>query len=84
MVTKIKKIGGSVGLVIPKAVAAEMRFVSGTAVEVTASPEGMIVKRPGRRPRRPIKDVIKGMKRSNYTKAVHAQLDGPPVGREFW
>jgi antitoxin MazE len=78
METKIQKWGNSLGVRIPRSVALEARLRAGSAVEVSAE-DDVVVIRPVSRVRYQLSDLLKGVYRRNR----HAEVvTGEPVGRE--
>jgi AbrB family looped-hinge helix DNA binding protein len=84
MTVIVKKIGGSVAVVIPKAVAREMHLSEGTALEITSGAGGIVMRRQGRRPRRSLRDVVAGIKPASYRRRTREFRNDGPVGREVW
>jgi antitoxin component of MazEF toxin-antitoxin module len=84
MTAIVKKLGGSLALVIPKALAREAGLNEGAAVEVTAGEGTLVVRRQGRRPRRPLSTLMGEMKPAAYKRRRRELPDGGPVGREVW
>ena len=50
--TATKNVGGSVAVVIPAAIARELALTDGTALDVTTTADGIVMRRRDRRPRR--------------------------------
>jgi len=83
MTVTVKKLGGSMAVIIPKAVASEMELAEGTVLDVSATSASIVLRRQGRRPRRPIGQIVAQIKPGTYRR--HRDLaDDPPVGREVW
>ena len=77
--TKVQKWGNSLGVRIPRSVAAGARLTAGASVEISASDESVVIRLVDR-PRYRLSDLLKGIKRSN----LHEEADtGPAVGREL-
>jgi antitoxin component of MazEF toxin-antitoxin module len=57
MTVTIKKIGGSMGIVIPKSVASDMGLTEGAALDISVRNGVIVMPRPGRRARRPLKTL---------------------------
>ena len=84
MTVTVKKVGGSMAVVIPAAVAREMGLAEGTALELVFTDDSLLMRRRGRRPRRPLADVVARIKPANYRRR-HLELGGgPSVGKEPW
>jgi antitoxin MazE len=76
--TKVQKWGNSLGVRIPRSIAAGARLRAGTSVEVSAKDEAIVI-RPVNRTRYRLSQLLKGIRRSN----LHAAVDtGPAMGRE--
>ncbi len=86
MTVIVKKLGGSVAIVIPKAVAREMELSEGTTLELSSSAQAMVIRKRVRRqrPRRPIAEIVAQIKPSSYRRHTREQAEHGPVGREFW
>ena len=83
MTVTVKKVGGSMAVVIPAAVAREMGLAEGSALELSAT-GGSIVMRPrGRRARRPLRGIVAAIKPETYRRRRRERGDAP-VGREAW
>jgi AbrB family looped-hinge helix DNA binding protein len=82
MTVMVKKIGGSVAVVIPKAVAREMNLTEGTALEIRSNAEEIVMRRRGRRPRRPMRSIVAKMSAAAYKRHKRELSDGP-VGKEI-
>jgi antitoxin component of MazEF toxin-antitoxin module len=83
MTVTVKRIGGSLAVVIPRAIAAESRLEEGTALDVSSTTAGILFRRPGRRPRRRIGEIAKRLNPASYAKHNAELLADPPVGREI-
>ena len=83
MTVTVKKVGGSMAVVIPAAVAREMGLAEGTALELVVTDDSLLMRRRGRRPRRPLADVVARIKPASYRRR-HLELGGGPVGKEPW
>ena len=78
MITTVQKWGNSLGVRIPRAVAASARLRPGTPVEISTEDQGIVI-RVAERPRYSLVDLLKGVTRAN----LHGAVDtGAPVGRE--
>lgn len=85
MTVTVKKVGGSVAVVIPRAVAREMDLTEGTALDVsTASGAIVMRKRHARRPRRPLAEIVAQINPAAYRKRKREMVNGGPVGKEVW
>ena len=80
MKTRIQKWGNSLGLRIPKTVAADAKVSEGTSVEINVE-NGRLVVAPKSKGRRTIQELVAGITPEN----LHSETDtGAPVGREVW
>lgn len=81
----VKKFGGSLALVIPKALARAAGLNEGAAVEIAACEGTMVVRRQDRRPRRPLGALLAEMRPAAYSRRRRQELsDDAPAGREVW
>jgi len=83
MTVVVKKLGGSVAVVIPKAIAREMELAEGAVLDINASEGGILLRKQGRRPRRPLSELIAQMDPKSYARNNRDLLRDPPVGREI-
>jgi antitoxin MazE len=80
METTIQKWGNSLGLRIPRALAAEARVREGATVDVSLE-NGRLLVRPVRARRYVLRALLKGIKAGN----LHGEVStGKVVGREVW
>jgi antitoxin component of MazEF toxin-antitoxin module len=87
MTVTVKKIGGSVGVLIPKALADDLALVAGTTLEITSDEGSLLMRKKARRSRRSMAKLVAQMKSAEFKKAVQehrALVNDPPVGKEFW
>lgn len=84
MLATIKKLGGSVAIVIPKGMAAENDLAPGTAVDLSQSEDGILIRKPRRRVRRPIEDIVREIDPAAYERRRREAASDRPVGREIW
>jgi antitoxin component of MazEF toxin-antitoxin module len=84
MTVIVKKLGGSVGVVIPKAVAREMDLTAGTSLELSSTPTGMTLRKRRGRQRRPISEIVAEIKSTRCYRHNRELLNDGPVGKEFW
>jgi antitoxin MazE len=76
---QISKWGNSLGLRVPRDVAAQAGLTEGTKVDVEARDDGSIVIRKAQR-RYTLEELVAGM---TPDKAHPSLIDDEPVGREF-
>jgi len=78
--TKIQKWGNSLGLRIPRALAAEAQVEEGQAIDLTVE-NGCLQIRPLRLRRYVLGELLKGVTPDN----IHGEIsNGRPVGREIF
>ena len=84
MTVTIKKIGGSVAVLIPKSLAREMDLAEGSALDITNTADSIVMrKQTRRRSRRPISQIVKKISASSYRR--RRELSGDqPIGKEIW
>ena len=80
MQTKIQRWGNSLGLRIPRALAADVGVKAGAEVDVSVR-DGALVVKPARRARYRLEELVRKITAKN----LHGEVDtGAPVGREVW
>jgi antitoxin component of MazEF toxin-antitoxin module len=84
MTVTVKRVGGSVAVIIPAAIARDMDLTDGTALDVSATSDGIVMRRKGRRPRRSLAKILAGISPAAYRRRRRELGDDPPVGREVW
>lgn len=84
MTVIVKKIGGSVAVVIPRGMAREMQLTEGTPLEISAGASGILMRKAGRRPRRPLAQIVAGIKPASYRRRNRELSEPGPVGAEVW
>jgi AbrB family looped-hinge helix DNA binding protein len=84
MMVTVKKLGGSVAVVIPKAVAREMELIEGTSLDVSVNDAGIVLKKRGRRPRRSLHGIVARINPQSYRRHSRELSEGRAVGREIW
>ena len=84
MTVMVKKLGGSVAVVIPKSIAQEMQLSEGVSLDITTSDAGIVLRRPGRRPRRPMREIVAQMNSAAYRRHNREMSADRPVGKEIW
>lgn len=80
MLTKVQRWGNSLGLRIPRTLAAEAAVGVGTEVDVSVQGGDLIVK-PTRRKTYRLEELLREVNSRNLHSAVET---GEPVGREVW
>lgn len=85
MTVTVKRIGGSLALLIPKAVAQEMGLTAGSTLDVTTtSADSVVMRKHGRRPRRSLKSIVDQIKPANYRRRNREMFEKGPTGKEIW
>jgi antitoxin ChpS len=84
MTVTVKKLGGSVAVVIPKAMAQELRLMEGTPLEVSTDGTTITMQRRRSRPRRPLGKLLAQIKPASYRRRRAEAWDDAPVGKEIW
>jgi antitoxin component of MazEF toxin-antitoxin module len=84
MLATVKKLGGSVAIVIPKAMAAENQLAPGTAVDLSQDGDGIMIRKSRRRVRRPINDMVREIDPAAYEGLRREMALDRPVGKEVW
>ena len=84
MTITIKRIGGSMAVVIPKALAREMELTDGESLDITTSGGVLVMKKRGRRPRRSVAQIVAQIKSGSYGRRGRELSDTGPVGKEIW
>ena len=86
MTITVKKIGGSMAVLIPKAVAREMELREGTAIELTSNGDALVMRRQRRnrhRARRPLAKIVAQIKPGSYARRRKEFGGDKPVGKEI-
>lgn len=83
MTIAVKKVGGSVAVVIPKMMARELGLADGTPLEISMDAGAIVMRKSGRRSRRPLSSIVEQIRPASY-RPRRALLDGGPVGKEVW
>jgi antitoxin component of MazEF toxin-antitoxin module len=84
MTIMVKKLGGSVAVVIPKALAQEMELVEGTPLDISVNAAGIVLRKQGRRPRRSLRGIVARIDPESYRRHSRELPEDRPVGREVW
>ena len=83
MTVTVKKLGGSIAAVIPKALAEELSLVAGASSDVRADGGNLVMSKRRQRKRRPLSEIVAKIKPAHYRRHKDL-LEDPPVGREVW
>jgi antitoxin component of MazEF toxin-antitoxin module len=84
MTVVVKKIGGSVAVGIPKGIARDLGLSDGTPLDISTSTNAIVMRKAGKRQRRPLKQLVAQINRASYRKRRQELPDGGPVGKEIW
>ncbi len=86
MTVTVKKLGGSMAVVIPKGVARDLELAEGSTLDISATADAIIMRKPRdkRRRRRPIADLVAGISRASYRRRSKELAERGPVGVEIW
>lgn len=84
MTILVRKIGGSLGVVIPKAVVREMELSAGASLTIRTGDGEIVMRKRPERVRRPIGQIVAQIKRSSYRRHGRELAEDRPVGREVW
>jgi antitoxin component of MazEF toxin-antitoxin module len=83
MTVFVKKIGGSVAVVIPNSVARDMALTEGTPLDISASLAGIVLRKQGLRPRRPLGGIVARITPGSYRRRSHEMSRDSAVGKEI-
>jgi antitoxin component of MazEF toxin-antitoxin module len=83
MTVLVKKLGGSMAVVIPKAMARQMELTEGTSLDITATAEGVMLRKQGRRPRRPLSTFVGLIDPKSYRERTRELAEEQLVGKEI-
>ena len=84
MTVMVKKIGGSVAVVIPKAIAQEMGLSVGTTLEISNTSESIVMRKRGGYPRRSLGMLVDQIKPKSYKRRNRGMANDRVTGREIW
>ncbi len=84
MTVTVKKVGGSVAVLIPKALAREWELAEGTALSITTTADSIVMRKQGRRARRPLTQVVARIQPASYRRRGREPGPDAPVGKELW
>ena len=84
MTVMVKKVGGSVAVLIPKAVARDLDLTEGTPLDISTTADAIVMRKRGRRPRRPLAQLVAQIKSASYRRRRRELGDDAPVGKEIW
>ncbi len=78
----VNRIGGTLAVVIPRAIAAASRLGEGTPFDLSSTPAGILFQHPSRRPRRPIAQIVKRLGTAADARRSAERLAEPAVGTD--
>jgi antitoxin component of MazEF toxin-antitoxin module len=84
MTVTVKRVGGSLAVIIPSAVARESNLVEGAKLDIIAGTDCVMMRKQGRRPRRPIGDIARSIDPASYARRKEEFANDRPVGKEIW
>lgn len=76
MTITVKKIGGSAAVVIPKEIARGMHLAEGSTLEISATGNAIILRKPRARARQSLESIVQNIRPASY-KRRRRNLDGP-------
>lgn len=77
----LKQWGSSVGVVIPSRIVRRLGLHAEATVDIIEQDDSVIIRKTGRRPRRPIGEIVKQL---TPREPLPGWDDAPPVGKEVW
>ena len=80
----VRKLARRLAVMIPTAICRELRLAEGTVLEVSTTADAIVLRRHGRRPRRPVAQIVAAMNPANYQRRRRERVQDPPVGKEVW
>jgi antitoxin component of MazEF toxin-antitoxin module len=84
MTVVVKKLGGSVAVVIPKGIARDLGLTDGTSLDISTSTDSIVMRRSGKRQRRPVKAIVSQINRASYRRRQREFPESGRVGKEIW
>ena len=79
----VTKVSAGLAVVIPWATARAMGLIEGTQLEVCTTPAGITLTKPGRRPRRPISQIVAQLDPATYRQHTREFSADRAVGKEI-
>lgn len=83
MTVTVKRIGGSLAVVIPRGIAVESGLTEGASLDVSRTAAGILFRQAGRRRRRSMAAIASKLDRDAYAARSVEMHDDGPVGREI-
>ncbi|HVT87782.1 MAG TPA: hypothetical protein VHD56_02935 [Tepidisphaeraceae bacterium] len=84
MTVMVKKVGGSVAVIIPKSIAQDMGLIEGMPLDITSSADSIVMRQQGRRPRRAMSDIVGQIRSVSYARRRRELGEDRAVGKEVW
>lgn len=84
MTITVKKVGGSIAVLIPKAVAREMELTAGTALDSSTTDGAIVMRKRSRHPRRTLAEIVAQITPASYRRRNRELRHDAPVGKELW
>jgi antitoxin component of MazEF toxin-antitoxin module len=79
MTVTVKKVGGSLAVIIPNALAREWKLSEGTALSITTTADLIVMRKQGRRPRRSVREIVAGINPATYRRRRERELGWHPA-----
>jgi antitoxin component of MazEF toxin-antitoxin module len=76
----VKKIGGSIAIVIPKSMAREMALTEGMPLDISRGSAGIILRKQRLRPRRSLGSIAARLSPASYRRRNREMSEDRPVG----
>lgn len=83
MTVTLKRIGGSLAVVIPRAIAVESGLAEGASLDLSRTSTGILLRQRNRRPRRSVAAIAKQLKPDIYARRSAEILSVAPAGKEI-
>ena len=80
----VTKIGGSLAIVIPEALARELKLKEGTSVDLRTNQAGINLRKRVGPLRRVLKDVVADIEPAAYARHTRGLSSDRAVGNEIW
>lgn len=84
MTVTVKKVGGSMSVVIPMRMAKEMRLTEGTSLEIRATQDSIVMQKRQLPARRSLKSIVSQIKPATYRRRRLELGQDQPIGKENW
>ncbi|HZL34305.1 MAG TPA: AbrB/MazE/SpoVT family DNA-binding domain-containing protein [Tepidisphaeraceae bacterium] len=84
MTVVVKKLGGSVAVMIPKGMARELELAEGTLLSILANSESIVLRKQEKRARRRLSKIVADINPESYKRRGREWSNDGPVGKEIW